>query len=134
MIPVWYRNVILRSNPTLSMISVAALVKFWTQETFSKCCQNIQPHFRQYFASFLSNFSATKTISWEITYTVLSNIFIYLLIMKLQFLPKCWKLWQNFRKIQSFLGRNFRKTFAEILTKLSVPQHYLWSYDNKYIQ
>jgi len=44
------------------------------------------------------------------------------------FLSKFWKLQilnivENFRKIQS-LGRNFRETFPEILTKVSVPQHY----------
>jgi len=54
--------------------------------------------------------------SWGITYTMLSDILIFSKILKSQFLPKFWILWQNFGKIKS-LG-------PKLLTKMLVQQHY----------
>jgi len=51
-----------------------------------------------------------------------SNISIFVKILKLQYLLKVLKLWQYFGKIQ-FLGIEILAKLAEILTKLSVPQH-----------
>jgi len=59
-------------------------MKFWISQNFNKFWQN----FRQYFASF----PAPQKISWEITYNMLSGIFIFVNILKLQFLLKYWIL------------------------------------------
>jgi len=53
-----------------------------------------------------------KKNSLEITYTMLSDIFIFVNILKLQFLPNVRILWQNFGKIQS-LGPKFCETFPK---------------------
>jgi len=51
-----------------------------------------------------------RNSSWEITYSMLSNIFIFDNIFKLEFLLKFYKLWQHFWKIQS-LGLTFSRIF-----------------------
>jgi len=58
-----------------------------------------------------------KKISRGITYTMLSNIFIFVKTLKLQFLPKFSILWKTFRKIQS-LGLKFLQNFFVKTLKL----------------
>jgi len=98
----------------MAITSVSALVKFGTHEIFPKFCLKFEQNFSQYFASFLSYFPfpPPQKISGEITYTMLSDIFIFVRILKFQFAKILAQFWKD---------EIFAKLFPEILTKFSVP-------------
>jgi len=91
---------------------VGLVLRFWWNFELTKYSQN----FAQTFGESFGNISPptwaislpTKKVSSEITYTMLSNIFVN--VLKLEFLPKCLILLQNFGKIQS-LGQTFSRNF-----------------------
>jgi len=107
---------------TVVIISVAVLMKFWTHNLFPKFCLKFRRNFRQYFASFLSYFPALQKnelrnyIYYILQYYLFFSIFFYFFLRKFEY---CGKISKRF----NFWGRNFRKTFPEILTKFSVSQH-----------
>jgi len=62
---------------------------------------------------------------------MLSGIFIFVKIWKLQFLPKFWMLCQNFVNIQSFglkFSRNFPWNIDEIVNAVTLPKNLLTLY------
>jgi len=91
--------------------SVAVLVKFWTQEMFSKFCRNQK--LSAIFRFLPEQFPYPEKISWVITYTMLSNNFIFVKILKLQFLPLFFKIVATFWKDSIFRA----DIFAKILLK-----------------
>jgi len=72
-----------------------------------------------YFASSQSKFPTPQKISSKITHTMLSNIFIFVKKFKLQSFTEIMNIVAKFWKDSIFRA----ETFAEILTKLSGPQH-----------
>jgi len=93
-------------------------LQFWRNFELVKFPQNFCRQFWQYFASSLN----PKNISWEITYTILSNIFIFSNILKLKLLSKFWNVLQNCWRIQSLMPKLFAKFWC-CNTKLLVE---LW--------
>jgi len=98
------------------MISVAAFGEILNSHNFPKNLPKVLAKFSTIFRLLPELFPFPQKICWEITYTgtMPSDVFIFVNILKLQFLPSCWISWQNFGRIQSF---------PEILAKFSGPQH-----------
>jgi len=100
-------------------------------QDFSKILPKLVAKFLATFRLLPELFPCPQKISWEISYTILSDIFIFVNILKLEFLPKFWILWENLGKIQSLwpkISQNFPWNIDKIVgatTLIIAPDSYL---------